>query len=114
MKIDPNCKSDNSEKGFDVIIFQCIDKTLGILGESTKKALYYQISRRYNIELSQIKNKAPEVVNSLHEILGEVGYSFIEMKIVNEVSSSFSLGLDVGTSFEEAVTEARKKFLSSV
>jgi hypothetical protein len=101
-----------TEKGFNATIFSCIDTALNTLGEASRLALYYQVGSKFHLNSTQFESRPLEVVDCLHKILGDVGYSFIQRLIVREIGRSFKMTLREGISLPEAVFEARKIFLS--
>ncbi|HYB04606.1 MAG TPA: hypothetical protein VED17_09090 [Nitrososphaerales archaeon] len=101
-----------SEKGFNATIFQCIDRALNTLGENAKLALYYQIGSKLNLDAKQFPTRPLDVAESLHKILGDSGYVFIERLMIREIKVTFDLHLKEGMSFSQVVSHAREKFLS--
>jgi hypothetical protein len=100
-----------SEKGFNGRIFRCIDVALSKLGETSKVALYYQIASKYGLDSAEFGSRPLEVANHLHDLLGDVGFSFIQKLIIREICTSFKLRPMDGVRLSEVVSEARKKYL---
>ncbi len=101
-----------SEKGFNATIFECIDRAISTLGDDAKQALYHRMTSVYGLEPKQLRSRPLDVAEYLHEILGDVGYSFFEKLIIKEIKTVFNFSLRDGVSFGEVVAEARRKFLS--
>ncbi len=83
-----------------------------MLGENAKGALLYQIAIKLKLDPKQLSSKSLEVAESLHTILGNQGYTFVEGLIIREIKVTFDIPLKDGSSFAQAVSEARQKFLS--
>jgi hypothetical protein len=100
--------SDFSEDGLNRAIFQCVDRALSRLGETSKTALYYQIATRKKIERRQLETRPLEVVEGLRDLLGVSGYAFFEKLIARELKMTFDLNLREGASVKEAVEQLKK------
>jgi hypothetical protein len=101
-----------SEKGFNGIIFECIDRALSALGEASKQALYYQVTMKSGLKSDELQFKPLEVLKYLRLILGDVGYTFIEKLIVREIRMNFNLTPANVFDLQEVISQARKKFLA--
>jgi hypothetical protein len=89
-----------------------MDRALNTLGENAKLALYYQIGSKLKLDVSQFPSRPLGVAESLHEILGNAGYSFMEKLIIREIKATFNLHLQEGMPLTQVVSHAREKFLS--
>ena len=85
---------------------------MSVFGETAKQALYHQIGSKFRLTHAELQSRPLDTAEYLHRILGDAGYSFIEKLIVREIRISFGITMRNGISLSEAVTEARKNFLS--
>jgi hypothetical protein len=106
-------ESDSVKKdtGFNGKISSCIDKALDTLGSGVKQSFYYQISQSSRLPRDLLSFKPDEVIESLRQILGPTGSSFIEKLIVREISCEFALEFEDNQPLHSAIESARKKFL---
>jgi hypothetical protein len=101
-----------SEKGFNATIFQCMDRALSSLGDTAKLALYHQVATVYGLDPHQLRSRPLDVAQYLHKLLGDAGYAFIERLMIREIKTTFKLSMRDGVALSEAISEARRKFLS--
>jgi hypothetical protein len=101
-----------AERAFNGKIFQCIDRALGSLGEGVKQSFYHQMKERSNLTVDKFAARPLDMVQNLRDILGVAGSSIVEKMILREINSSFGMHLSSEVTFPEAVSEARKAFLT--
>ena len=100
------------ERVFNGKIFQCIDQALGSLGEGVKQSFYHQMKERSQLTIDKFASRPADLIENLREILGVTGAAIVEKMLLREIDSSFGMHLSPGLTFPEAVTEARRAFLT--
>ena len=65
-------------KGFNGLIFNCIEKALHSLGESVASAFFYQIENKFRFPKEEFASKPIEFIKCLKELLGVSGSATIE------------------------------------
>ncbi len=101
-----------AERSFNGKLFLCIDIALGSLGEGVKQSFYHQMKERSNLTIDKFASRPLDLMQNIREILGVAGSSILEKRILREMNSSFGIHLPSDVRFPEAVTQARKAFLT--
>lgn len=94
--------------GFDEKVLECVDRGLGSLGDSTKRAVYWHMETLYGQKREDVPSKPQEFAKSLAAMFG-AGASILERLIVGEIQLDFKISGKAQT-FETAVREARMKW----
>ncbi len=101
------------DKGFNVLIFNCIEKALKSLGESVALSFFYQIEKNFHFPKEEFVTRPLEFIKCLEEFLGVSGSKIIERLIVQEIRSTFDLpASSSNATLEGAIAEAKKDFLT--
>jgi len=101
------------EKGFNSLVFNCIDKALKSLGESVAQSFFYQIEKNFHFPREEFVARPLEFIKCLEEFLGVAGSKIIERLIVQEIRSAFDLQTASSNStLEVTIREAKKNFLT--
>jgi len=81
---------NTEDKESEQRILQCIDDGLGVLGDSTKRVVYYNLSKN-GLKKIEIPAKPQTFCKGLAKIFGEEGAIMIEKCIVEKLQTSFEL-----------------------
>jgi len=73
-----------SEKEFKAILLEVTDEGLSSIGESSKKALYLLLEKKFNIKKQEIPDKIADFEDALEEIFG-LGAKFLEIIIMKRL-----------------------------
>ena len=93
---------NTEDKRSEQRILQCIDDGLGILGDSTKRVVYYNLSKN-GLKKAEIPAKPHTFCKGLTKIFGEEGAIMIEKCIVEKLQASFELEPQPDISLAKAV-----------
>jgi len=101
---------------FNPKLFECIDKALiSILGGASTSTFYYAISERFDLARGDFERKPLEVLDHLRTIVGEGGFSILELAIVSQIIETFKIANEdhkkIGIS--NALEQAEKNHLRS-
>jgi hypothetical protein len=101
------------EKGFNGLVFNCIDKALKSLGESVAMSFFYQIEKNFHFPREEFVARPLEFIKCLEEFLGVAGSKIIERLIVQEIRSTFDIPTSSSNAtLEGTIREAKKNFLT--
>jgi hypothetical protein len=92
-----------AESKLEKRIMQCVDDGLEVLGDSSKKAVYYYLENNFELKRKEIPKKPEIFRKGLISMFGEEGTDLIEKWIVEKLRTSFNLKQQFNTAFAEAV-----------
>jgi hypothetical protein len=75
-----NQEAENKAK-FEEILMEAIDEGLSLLGESSKKALYFHLKKAFKIDKQDIPYRIEEFTDAIEELFG-AGAKIIEIQIM--------------------------------
>lgn len=101
---------NQGEKGFNSMIFSCVERALKSLGDDVAISFFYQIEKKFCLPREELVSRPLELIHCLEQLLGVAGSRIIEKKIVHEIEIDFDLSST--TSLERAITSAKRKFLT--
>jgi hypothetical protein len=103
----------SEEKGFNGLIFDCIERALEMLGESVASSVLYQIETKYQFPRVEFAARPLDLVEHLRAFFGPTGFVVIEKLIVKEIMRDFGiLSAKSYPSLESVMEQARKAFLA--
>jgi hypothetical protein len=82
-------------------ILACVDRGMSMLGESGKKAVYWQMEKRFGLKHEEIPARPTEFSRTLESLFGS-GAIVIQKLIVSEIVARFKLP-NGAQNLEEAV-----------
>jgi len=103
-----------SKRDFDKLLLEAIDEGLSSLGESSKKAIYFHLERKFNIDKQEIPDRVKDFAGAIKEIFG-LGGDVIEITIMERLYEK--VGRDIewrgseDLTFTKYVTELKRSFL---
>jgi len=74
----------SSDCGFEKVLLEAIDEGLSMLGESSKRAVYFYLEKSFGIRKVDIPSKIEEFVNAIEEIFG-CGAKYLEIQIMKRL-----------------------------
>ncbi len=80
-------------RDFKKLLLEAVDETLSLLGDSSKRAIYFYLERNFSIEKRDIPTKIEEFTNAIENIFGN-GAKILEIRIMEHLYKS------VGSTFE--------------
>jgi hypothetical protein len=69
---------------FNSLLLEALDEAFSSLGETSKKAIYYQLEIAFNIKTMEIPNKIDEFSRALERLFGE-GAKFLEILVMKSL-----------------------------
>jgi hypothetical protein len=105
--------SENTDKGFNASLFDCINNTLvSTLGEDAIESFYRAIEMNYNFPQELFETTPLGVLQDLKDFLG-VGYGILEVLIRRGIRAKFKVQENGSERLEltELIEVARKNFL---
>ena len=100
------------EKGFNQVLFDCIDRAASsILGKDGMYTFYYAIQEKHNLPIESFPQKPIVVLDFLNEVLGDAGYSIIKHAVVSEIKKTFAITADI-RNFDTLAQEAKTRYLT--
>jgi hypothetical protein len=102
---------DGTDRGFNGRILLCIQRALDSIGDGVRQSLLYQIREKYGAEADTMEGRPLVIFELLESVLGSVGTSLVERLTVREIKRSFGIELRDGVTLDEAINQAKKKFL---
>jgi len=79
-----------SQHFFEELLSNSIDESLSLLGESSKKAIYFHLEKSFNIKKQEIPLKIKSFAKAIENILG-LGARFLEILIMKKLYEKIGL-----------------------
>jgi len=93
-------------------VIECVDRAMDVLGQESKKVLYYHLEKGFGVRRSDIVDRPQEFVNALRSIFGTGAY-VLEKAIVKEIQMASDVFIEsddlVKTVKEISLQYARRK-----
>jgi hypothetical protein len=74
-------KKKTGQDGFEAVILEAVDEIFSSFGDSSKKAIYFQLEKTFKIKKTQIPLKIEDFAHAIEQIFG-AGAKFIELRII--------------------------------
>ena len=102
------------KQDFDKLLLEAIDEGLTSLGESSKKAIYFHLEKRFNVKRHEIPCKTEVFINGIERIFG-LGAAFLEILILKRLYEKIGEKITrynfADFNFTECVVIAKRRFL---
>ena len=99
---------------FNRFLLEAVDEGLSTLGESSKQAIYFHLSKGFALKKQEIPEKIEVFTYAIEKIFG-LGANFLEILIMkrlhDKLGQSINLYGDEDFAFVEYVVAARRSFL---
>ncbi len=110
----PNKKSN---KKFNFMLLEAVDEALSILGESTKKSVYFHLEESYRINRFEIPDKIAEFSDALEKMFG-LASRYLEILVMKKFYPKIQITCDwpkpdyisPDLSFKEYIELMRREF----
>ena len=102
-----------AKRHFEKLLLEAVDEGLSSIGESSKKAIYFHLEKRFNIKKREIPYKIEAFAKAVEKIFG-LGASFLEILIMKrlyeKVGGVFEWHEPTEFVFTEYVAVAKRSF----
>jgi hypothetical protein len=101
-----------SRSRFDKLLLEAVDEGLSSLGESSKQAIYFHLTKSFNIRRNEIPIKTERFAKAIEKIFG-LGANFLEVLIMKRLHEKTGGEFDWNKpefSFADYIIAARREF----
>ena len=81
------------DSSFEEVLLEAIDEGLSLLGESSKRAVYFYLERSFGIRKVDIPSKIEEFVDAIEEIFG-CGAKYLEIQMMKRLYEKVGHGFE--------------------